>query len=274
MERMLGDDLKVTDGASAGGWIKPRLGGEFGAVTLQVPKGYEAYARIFHPAQDQQGNSVRWEEVAGALGTTAHREMQWHAIVGCSDVDELPSPKWPGSDPMTGQLYPPELDALCEILATHTSEPDNCFFGLCTILAWTEDVVPPKEQEPLLKLPWGRDHVVLQGPLSAVDQIGYRNRPRRGTTLHAAFVAPGEDQPEKSELPEFSHQMSPNLIWPPDQSWLVASEVDFDSTLIGGSAKLINAIVESSALEAWRVEPPDSLAADADRVNVVSETSD
>ena len=82
---MLSDDLKVTDGASAGAWIRPRLGGEFGAITLQVPKGYEAYARVFHPARDAERCTARWAEVADALGRTAHREMQWHALVGSSD---------------------------------------------------------------------------------------------------------------------------------------------------------------------------------------------
>jgi len=62
---------------------------------------------------------------------------------------------------------------------------------------------------------------------------------------------------------------APNLIWPADRSWLVASEVDFDSTLVGGSAELIQAIVDSPKLEAWKVEPTDSLAAEADRVNAV-----
>jgi hypothetical protein len=60
------------------------------------------------------------------------------------------------------------------------------------------------------------------------------------------------------------------MIWPADRSWLVASEVDFDSTLVGGSAALIEAIVDSPKLEAWRVEPTDSLAEDADKVNAVS----
>jgi hypothetical protein len=62
----------------------------------------------------------------------------------------------------------------------------------------------------------------------------------------------------------------PNLIWPADRSWFVVSEVDFDSTLVGGSAELIKAIVESPALEAWQVEPTDSLAFDADKINGAS----
>ena len=43
-------DLKVTDGAAAGAWIRPRLGSEISRVADQVPDGYEAYVRIFHPA--------------------------------------------------------------------------------------------------------------------------------------------------------------------------------------------------------------------------------
>jgi hypothetical protein len=85
---MQGGGLKIMDGASPGAWIKPRLGGEFGAVTCQVPRGYEAYARIFHPASDSDWSPVRWAEVADALGTTAHREMQWHALLGFSGPKE------------------------------------------------------------------------------------------------------------------------------------------------------------------------------------------
>jgi hypothetical protein len=59
----------------------------------------------------------------------------------------------------------------------------------------------------------------------------------------------------------------PNLIWPADHSWFVASEVDFDSTLVGGSAELVETIVQCPALEAWQVEPTDSLAIDADKIN-------
>jgi hypothetical protein len=62
---------------------------------------------------------------------------------------------------------------------------------------------------------------------------------------------------------------SPNLIWPADRAWFVASEIDFDSTLVAGTSALIEEILDSPALEAWPVEPGSSLAYDADRVNVV-----
>jgi hypothetical protein len=272
---MQGGDLKVTDGASAGAWIKPGLGGEFGAVTLQVPKGYEAYARVFHPASDADGNPVRWAEVADTLGTTAHREMQWHAVLGLSGPDELCGSyepdtaigsKWAGHDPPTGAMNLDTIDALYEILAGHTTEPSHCYFGLCTIQSWL-DSFSADELKPLLKLPRGRDHIVLAGPLAAVDQIvrdGSKPSPGVATFV---FWRSNDGPPPKPSPADWKWREAPNLIWPADRTWLVASEVDFDSTLVGGSAKLIEAIVQSSKLEAWQVEPTDSLAADADYLN-------
>ena len=59
----------------------------------------------------------------------------------------------------------------------------------------------------------------------------------------------------------------PNLFWPDDRAWCVATEIDFDSTLVGGPARLIDDILEHEAFEAWPVEPSDSLAFDGDTVN-------
>jgi hypothetical protein len=272
---MVSDQLEITNGTVAGAWIRPRLGGEFGAVTLQVPKDFEAYARVFHPASDPELNSVRWADAAKACGTTPHREMQWHAILGLADADELQgsySPgepngvKWAGSDPSTGAMDLETLDALCEILAVHTSDPAHCFFGLCTIQSWL-DSFSREELKPLLKLPYGRDHIVLAGSLSAVDQITHDwSKPSSSRITFVAYTSDGPPpQPDPSEL---LSREAPNLIWPADHSWLVASEVDFDSTLVGGTASLVNAIVQSPDLEAWQVEPTDSLAADADKVNL------
>jgi hypothetical protein len=76
--------------------------------------------------------------------------------------------------------------------------------------------------------------------------------------------------PPKQDPSEFLKHEAPNLIWPENRLWFVASEVDFDSTLVGGNAALIDGIVESSKLEAWRIRPTDSLADDADKVNSIS----
>jgi hypothetical protein len=226
-------DLSLTDGAAAGDWIEPRLGGEFGAVSLQVPKGFEAYARVFHPfRKGLDRKRTRWAEVAADCGTVAHREMQWDAISRRTHSGEA------DQDPWTGEMDRDDLSVVCEILEAHSADLAHCFFGLCTIESW-EDSFSAAElrAHPFLKHPMGRDYIVLEGPITAVGQIeGGR---------------------------------APNLIWPADRSWLVASEVDFDSTLIGGSRDLIDAIVSSPVLEAWEVEPDTSLAIDADKINLI-----
>lgn len=272
--RVISHDLTITDGAKAGGWIRPRLGGEFGAVSLQVPKGFEAYARIFHPASDPEGHPVSWAEVAKACGTIPHREMQWHAILGLADAEGRGGPrslddpngaKWEGSDPSTGAMDIETLDALCEILIVHTVDPAHCFFGLCTIQDW-EDSFSADELQPLLTLPDGRDHIVLAAPLSAVNQIAYDWS--KSTSTGMTSISGKAEKPLLTPDPsEYLRREAPNLIWPADESWFVASEVDFDSTLVGGTDKLIEAIVESSKLEAWQVEPSNSLAINADKIN-------
>jgi hypothetical protein len=60
---------------------------------------------------------------------------------------------------------------------------------------------------------------------------------------------------------------SPSLFWPDDRSWCVASEIDFDSTLLGGSPELIEDVLCRNDLEAWSVRPLDSLAWDGDTIN-------
>lgn len=232
----------MVDGAAAGAWIEPGLGGEFGAVSLQVPKVFEAYARVFHRALDNAGNYVTWGEVAERLGRVAHREMQWHQLVGSSDSFGFTGSKWSGGDPSLGELEIEELDRLCHVLARRSADPDDCFFGFCTIHSWVAQAVSPEQwRQPKLKLPWGRDHVVARGPLLAIDQI------RTGDAWRVA----------------------PNLIWPADRSWLVVSEVDFDSTLVGGSRALVDALVGDAELEVYEVEPDTSLAAFSDKLNWV-----
>jgi hypothetical protein len=86
---------------------------------------------------------------------------------------------------------------------------------------------------------------LVTGPLPAAMQLGWRE---------------GHDW--------FSLQ-SPNRFWPADLAWCVATEIDFDSTLIGGSAQLIEQVLAEPALDAWPVNPDDSLAADGDHINLV-----
>jgi hypothetical protein len=263
--------LRVADDASAGAWIAPTLGGEFGAVTLQVPSAYAAYVRICHPAKGEGDTPVSWADVAAATGRQAHALMQWHALVGSPDSLNFTGSLWCGGPPQRGDLASAPFAALCDLLAAHTHSPSACFFGVWEGWAWvhgggarftlvtraelhegiapTTEPIPPafteqKRDQARLVLP-GREYILLAGPLSAASQIG-----------------------DPHGLQGFQSH-SPNLMWPADRAWFVASEIDFDSTLVGGTTDLIGAILDDPALDAWPVEPDSSLAYDADNINQV-----
>jgi hypothetical protein len=95
-----------------------------------------------------------------------------------------------------------------------------------------------------------------------------RGRRRRTGHLVAGCRADGPAAPPADAADRFLPQ-SPNLFWPADRAWCVASEIDFDSTLVGGTTELIQAILRGPAFDSWPVQPDDSLAADADLVNPV-----
>jgi hypothetical protein len=54
----------------------------------------------------------------------------------------------------------------------------------------------------------------------------------------------------------------------------VVSEVNFDSTLVGGARELVDALVAYPDLEVYEVEPDTSLAAFSDKLNPVPEPED
>jgi hypothetical protein len=51
---------------------------------------------------------------------------------------------------------------------------------------------------------------------------------------------------------------SPNLWWPDDRAWCVASEIDLAWTYVGGTEALINDILANSQLEAQLASPDDN----------------
>ena len=197
-----------------------------------------------------------------------------HASIG---FDELvaalrgtpASQGWDPSEPWTGSLDPEPLAALCDVLARHTATPEECWFGIWDGNGWlhpgsgvvavftrdapgdregagqpqpTESVVPmvgltwnePAPAAPLFELPW-REYRLLSGPLDAALEVG--------SVLNGVFFP-----------------YSPNLIWPDDRAWCVATEVDLASTYIAGPQALADELLADPRLDAWAVRADDSLS--------------
>lgn len=121
------------------------------------------------------------------------------------------------------------------ILADYTEDSSKCFYGLWYGYGWdfvkeykkifkNETKSYDSYQEmyrytKLLQLE-NRDYYLLFGDLFDSLKIGYW------------------------QWDKF-WQYQPNLVWPESKEWFVASEIDFDVTLVGGSKKLINYIEAS-----------------------------
>jgi hypothetical protein len=254
-------DLEIVDGHAAGGWIERELTGATGSVTGSVPDRYDAYVRILHPAS-LKWQSVTWGQVADELGREVHALAQWDAIVGANRYRNE-EPDWPGNGPDTGGLEKPLLGPLLEALAEQTKTPDRVFFGIWRGMSWGTMVAAPAA--PGLDLPPAR-------PWRSTDDLSFAfadeqvaqsslDLPQRD------YVVLGGDLEAGLLVEDFLSPSSPNLIWPDDRVWFLASEIDFDSTLVGGSEELAQRIIEDERFEAFPVRPTDRLTWNADRIN-------
>jgi hypothetical protein len=88
--------------------------------------------------------------------------------------------------------------------------------------------------------------------------------PQRNYLLYSGTIDRALESPMEP-FPFFDQ--SPNLWWPDDRAWFVATEIDFDSTFVGGDDGLIAALVTDRTLEALPITLSTRADAAADRVN-------
>jgi hypothetical protein len=257
--------LPLSDEVQAADWIRERLHPFAKDVGSVVPSGFAAYARIFHPARSAgrlegdriaPGVEVRWSDVAALSGKTVHPEMQFHAI-STPALDREPQI----DSPQDGVLSERQVQALTALISKHTATPNSCWFCLWEGygylhpggVAWVVAARPPFAR---LRVGLRRLHLRWSKPrLPCAD--GPRVRlPGRDYLLFRAPVAEA-----------LGWEDGPNLWWPDDRAWCVASEIDFPYTYVGGSQELIDAVVEHPAIEALPAKLTDGIIHSSDTVN-------
>jgi hypothetical protein len=182
---------------------------------------------------------------------------------------------WPGENPDKGSLTPQQLGVLCEMLARRTATPDQCW-----LLVWDGFGNLPRawqRRTPRVQQP-ARVYYIFERPLAAllefsaqVENVGSRRHPQSPSLGSLVSVGPpiADEDASESDEPRTGPSViqSPNQWWPEDRAWCVASEIDFDSTLVAGSADLIAEITADPQLEALAVEPTDDLTYEGDAIN-------
>jgi hypothetical protein len=207
-------------------------------VLSLVPLGFSSYVRVFHPAHRGPGDAlspVRWEEIAAANGTRVHAAMQLHAVARHLKYLHEGQPGVYDDPPSEGTLPPEAAAPLADILARHTSTRARCCFAVWNGFG---DLPADIRAAPSFHLP-NREYHLLIGSL-------------RAATESAA------DSPR---------QQSPNLWWPDDCSWCVATEIDLNTTYVGCTDACRDEIVASPDLEAWAIDPSAGIDWRSDPVN-------
>jgi hypothetical protein len=239
MVAMIEDVAHVPASADGARWVSEGIIGFAESVLSLVPGGFEAYARIFHPAVPggffenlRPGQiPITWGEVAALTGTTAHRAMQWPSLIGTYRSEN----SFPDVEPGTGSLPLPVAEVLVEILKVHTNASQHCCFASWEGYGALSDFI---RTGPKFELPNRRYHL-LSGPIeSLLESV--------------------KDPPI---------YWSSNLWWPEDQAWCVATEVDLQSTYIGCDRSCIIRLLEDDRLEVYEVEPSDGVTWSEDNVN-------
>jgi hypothetical protein len=206
------------------------------SVGSHVPVLFERFARVLHPAWAAPGVPVRWDAIAAWSGRTSHPLAEFVPL--SRPAGEVASAAPFQRKPDLGGLPPVILEPLCELLAAHTQTPDQCYVGVWEGYGGLDLASPALR----LRLPQ-RTHLVFGGPIAEVGRIG--------RTL-----------PDGSRVRE-----PPGIIWPADRAWFVASEVDLDSTFVGGSGRLMDALLADPKLESWPAQPTDRVTWDSDLIN-------
>ena len=153
---------------------------------------------------------------------------------------------------MEVRIQPEDIVALSDFLADYTGTPDEYYFavweglrgalgaGLSALMTASggSPLLPPTGVEKAQRIEGvERKYLLYSGPPSFND----------------FFDFPGLD--------------GPNIWWPEDCSWCVSTDIDLESTYIGGSEECIERLLNHPSLEVLRTTSDAPVYMEADTIN-------
>lgn len=289
--------MRLLADADRGAWLLERIGDQ-ATVGGVAGVGFAACARVLHPVPatrvdrtvaDEWGmhpvleeTRWSWSRVAQRQGLTTHPLVQWNRLADIHQGVEFDD-GWRVGQTQEGYLDLDLLAALTEHLARATTTPEELVAGIWNgwgelsghgwsvyieqgrgPRAWLarrlgQGAAPPRRVPVAPEV----QRAALHGP--------WLEWPDREMVLFATSTAELADptwvahagvgvQPSGSGL-------GPQLLWPADHSWVVASEIDWDSTIVAGSRSLVDAVLSDERFEAFEVGEDDDLTYESDTIN-------
>jgi hypothetical protein len=225
--------MRIINDVERASWLGPRmyrLGG-WARVGSVAGYGFEAYGRILHPRPPTGAGTWdqrRWADVAATAGKVMHPLVQWERLLGHDE------PRGGTSD--VGYLGPQVLAALAPLLGRATTTPGDALAAY-----WV-----------------GGTGQVLTGRSASIDRYDYV----LAQTDTAELAEPGWGLRLGLRIDD-----PPQLLWPEDHAWVLATEIDWDSTIVAGPRELVDAILTDSRFEAYPVDEDSDLSWNGDTIN-------
>lgn len=259
-------DIAPLDSVDHARWFVDALSGDLSVDGL-VPPVFDAYVRILHPAEADDGRPVRWAEVADDQGTELHPSAWFARLARRRNGGRAHG--WSGRDPWESSLDRRTLEVLVDVLASHTATPQAVWLNLWDGFghlpsAWAR--LPRVDQENGY-----REYFAFRCRLDEVvamsvrfEEIGWEFADDNESIgfVTAEYVGDGDPEdevpPRHPDEPD-THLQSPQQWWPDDRAWAVATEIDDDYTIVAGPDALADALTAHPGLETVRIGPRDSL---------------
>ncbi len=216
---MFGDTVRPADTIASTEWLDASCRGESWTVGALVPNHYESFLRLDAPAADDEDDADWW---------AAYREL---------------------------------FDVVASIGERHTASPDRAWFAIWdghgfdasqTRLVWRSGPVDEAERrarearQAELRDEDRRRHAAIRAELDQIPRIA---RPDRTYDLLQGPVS----AVTTLRYPDAESWRNPDLWWPDDRRWFVATDVDFWSLYVGGPSSFVAELADSVPTGSERV---------------------
>ena len=207
-----------------------KLGHLGAAVTSMVPSGFEVYVRVLHPFIGPFDGTDRPDLAGGELAARFGCEFRPLAPIDqlIEGMDEKILEKFDVILPDPGAIPTRVAQGVADVLGRHTGTPEQCYFAI-----WE-----------------GYGGLRPSQGFGAPFEI-----PARRMLLYSAPIAAATEQFDSDSLVSAYH---PNLWWPADHSWCVATDIDYRCTYIGCDRATAQQLLSRSDIEVFEVQPTDT----------------
>lgn len=268
------------DDVEPGRWLHARVAENFGEPNTFIPRGFGAYARILHPLErdrprppetwatvlaggnlDFEYEMVSWAQTAAVQGKHVEKYSQGSEIAPPESADPhrpwLDASGWRYGQSVEGNLDVNTLARVAGVLAKHTNTPGQ---GVAAIWEGWGSGTPARytTRQPsflgsTLHHLADRARSLAQNLLRPVATL---ELPGRSHRLYAVGALDLVDPAWPARAPWVEHDLdphSPSVLWPTDHAWVLATDVDYDSTIVAGTRELVDELLATPGIECFEV---------------------